>query len=262
MAKQASGKRGSGKVANSLVAVSSAAVLAVYAAGYTRTQSAADKLDGQGAERRPSMPRPPRTTSPVADFQIAAPAAAAVGVTPAAAADLPVNQKPALIASVEPAPAGTPSVKPVAAKVNPENSSAPTAAAVPATSSAPVAATAPAPVPAPAAPAVAAAPAAPAPDAAYKAIIAAAAPPWKDGSYEGWGTCRHGDLQATVVIEGGHITSATITQCLTRYSCDIIDKLPPQVIQRQSPEVSYVSGATQSTDAYYWAVVSALGKAK
>ena len=37
--------------------------------------------------------------------------------------------------------------------------------------------------------------------------------------YSGWGTSRHGDIQATVVIEGGRIASAVITQCLTRYSC-------------------------------------------
>ena len=65
-----------------------------------------------------------------------------------------------------------------------------------------------------------------------------------------------------MVIEAGRIASATITQCLTRYSCDIIEKLPPEVSQRQSPEVDYVSGATQSAGAFYWAVVGALGKAK
>ena len=120
--------------------------------------------------------------------------------------------------------------------------------------------------PVPAAAPVLTAPAAtlaePAPDPAIVAAKLAAAPPWKDGTYDGWGTCRHGDIQATVVIEAGRIASATITQCLTRYSCDIIEKLPPEVSQRQSPEVDYVSGATQSAGAFYWAVVGALGKAK
>ena len=64
------------------------------------------------------------------------------------------------------------------------------------------------------------------------------------------------------MIEDGRIASATIAQCLTRYSCDVIAKLPPQVAQRQSPDVDYVSGATQSTDAFYYAVVEALYKAK
>jgi len=88
------------------------------------------------------------------------------------------------------------------------------------------------------------------------------APQWKDGTYFGWGTSRHGDIQAQVVIEGGRIASATIAQCLTRYSCSVIAKLPPQVAERQSPEVDYVSGATQSTNAFYYGVVEALSKAK
>jgi uncharacterized protein with FMN-binding domain len=49
---------------------------------------------------------------------------------------------------------------------------------------------------------------------------------------------------------------------LTRYSCSWISPLPPQVLQRQSPEVDYVSGATQSAVAFYDALVDALSKAK
>lgn len=65
-----------------------------------------------------------------------------------------------------------------------------------------------------------------------------------------------------MVIEGGRIASATIAQCMTRYSCSVISQLPPQVAQRQSPEVDYVSGATQSANAFYYAVGEALSKAK
>jgi uncharacterized protein with FMN-binding domain len=42
----------------------------------------------------------------------------------------------------------------------------------------------------------------------------------------------------------------------------VIDRLPPEVAERQSPEVDYVSGATQSANAFYYAVVDALSKAK
>ena len=49
---------------------------------------------------------------------------------------------------------------------------------------------------------------------------------------------------------------------MTRYSCDIIDKLPPEVPARQSPEVDYVTGATESTNAFYYAVVDALAQAQ
>jgi uncharacterized protein with FMN-binding domain len=91
---------------------------------------------------------------------------------------------------------------------------------------------------------------------------APARPIYKDGTYYGWGTSRHGDIQAAVVIQDGRIASATIAQCFTRYSCSVIAKLPPQVTERQSPETDYVSGATQSTNAFYYAVVEALSKAK
>jgi len=85
---------------------------------------------------------------------------------------------------------------------------------------------------------------------------------WNDGTYTGWGTSRHGDIQATIVIENDVIKSAVISQCLTRYSCSWVSMLPGQVVTRQSSEVDYVSGATQSTNAFYYAVVQALGVAK
>jgi uncharacterized protein with FMN-binding domain len=85
---------------------------------------------------------------------------------------------------------------------------------------------------------------------------------YRDGTYYGWGTSRHGDIQAAVVVAGGRIASAKIAQCLTRYSCSWIAALPPEVVSRQSPEVDYVSGATQSTNAFYYAVIDALAKAK
>jgi uncharacterized protein with FMN-binding domain len=119
------------------------------------------------------------------------------------------------------------------------------------------------------APVVTPTPAPPAIEAQIPAEIKPAEPPppparpaLKDGSYTGWGTSRHGDIQATVVIEGGHIISAAISQCLTRYPCSWIAQLPGQVVSRQSPECDFVSGATQSTNAFYYAVVEALAKAK
>ncbi|MEI6244175.1 MAG: hypothetical protein WCQ64_03930, partial [Acidobacteriota bacterium] len=49
---------GNKKVANSLVTLSSAAILVVYAAGFMKTRAAAAKLDDASNERRPSMPAP------------------------------------------------------------------------------------------------------------------------------------------------------------------------------------------------------------
>lgn len=221
------------KVANSLVALSSAAVMAVYAAGYIRTRGAADRLEAQAAERRPAVPEAPPVPA----------AAESTGPAPIAAVNRDVVK----------------AVKPGATKVDtPSVEAEPVAAPV---ADPPVEVAAPIVSPvveqkaevAPAAPPVAA----PAPPPA-----APAAPMWKDGTYYGWGTSRHGDIQAAVVIEGGRITSATIAQCLTRYSCSVISNLPPEVAQRQSPEVDFVSGATQSANAFYYGVVEALSKAK
>jgi uncharacterized protein with FMN-binding domain len=65
-----------------------------------------------------------------------------------------------------------------------------------------------------------------------------------------------------VRIAGGRIDSAVISQFRTRYSCGVIEILPPRVALRQSADVDYVSGATQSADVFYEAVFTALNKAK
>ena len=84
----------------------------------------------------------------------------------------------------------------------------------------------------------------------------------KDGTYVGWGSCRHGDLEAAVVIERGRIVAAVISQCFTRYSKNVIARLPGQVVARQSADVDQISRATESSDAFYQAVAAALAKAK
>jgi uncharacterized protein with FMN-binding domain len=222
------------KIANGLVAMSSAAVLAVYAAGYVRTQSAADLLQGQSTDRRR-----PTVRTPVVE-QIPAPVAAVAEI------EAPALVKPAVpVARVEVAKPKPVEVASSAVPSPVETAPTPSPAEVPPPVVAPVPEPAPAPAPPPP----------PAPAAPPK-------PVWKDGTYNGWGTSRHGDIQAAVVIQGGRIASATIAQCLTRYSCDMIDKLIPEVAARQSPDIDYVSGATQSSDAFYYAVVDALSKAK
>jgi len=213
------------KVANSLLALSSAAVLGVYSAGYIRTRAAADRFALQAEMRRPAIPAPSAAAPPTARDAVVTPVPAKTAIADKRA-DVPARPRK-------------------------KAERPPTAAAVPS-------------VPA------LAAPAADAPLALAGQSIEVAAPPpaapakpvYKDGTYLGWGTSRHGDIQAQVVIENGRIASATIAQCLTRYSCSVIAALPPQVAQRQSPETDYVSGATQSTNAFYYAVVEALSKAK
>jgi uncharacterized protein with FMN-binding domain len=230
-----------GKVANSLVTASFGAIIAVYSAGYMRTQAASERFASRIAERR--APQPGSTEEPVT-----------ASAEPSSATQRAVVQESAAVTEPKTASPGTVAVVDHAA--NPSASPQPAV----------VANTAPS-------PAVAAAPAIEAPPAVESkaevlAPIAAAptAPPrvgkWKDGTYRGWGYSRHGDIEAEVVIENGRILSAVISDCQTRYSCSVIDILPPQVAKRQSPDVDFVSGATQSADAFYGAVVEALGKAK
>jgi uncharacterized protein with FMN-binding domain len=225
------------------VALSSAAVLTIYSAGFLRTRAAADRIQAadrsrvvvpESSDDRVHPERPPQVAS-----------SAVVVPPPVADATIERHSKQTSPdhhnTAEHPSTVATePADLPTAA-----GSASPTAGVTPLTASAATTAQAstPAPTPEPTP--------TPAPAAQYK-----------DGTYSGWGTSRHGDIEATVVIAAGRITSAQITQCWTRYSCSWVAHLQGQVVDRQSPEVDYVSGATQSTNAYYYAVVQALSKAK
>jgi uncharacterized protein with FMN-binding domain len=227
------------KVTNRLVAASCAAVLAIYTAGYARTQSAANRLAAQVAERRAALPAPERVTIHLPELQRTSPIPARFLPPAAPMPDrgrIPTDLPRKYVEQTEAATTDVPGSSAEPATIEqPEPLLAVAQIAAPPIN------------PVPATPALPAAP---------------AKPSWKDGTYTGWGYSRHGNIEAAVVIEGGRILSANISQCRTRYSCDVIDKLIPQVAQRQSPDVDYVSGATQSADAFYGAVVEALSKAK
>ena len=96
------------------------------------------------------------------------------------------------------------------------------------------------------------------------AAAQAAAPDalFKDGTFAAWGSCEHGTLEVTVVVESGKVASARISTCKTLYSCSIIADLPPRVVSRQSAEVDFISTATESSVAFSEAVAVALAKAK
>jgi uncharacterized protein with FMN-binding domain len=242
-----SGSGSSKKVANGLVAMSCAGVLAVYAAGYVRTRSAADQFDAQSFERRAAAPEAPRT-------ELVSPESRHLERRPMPRESVAETRSPRPVEEAENRSEVKRFVEPARAAEVPAASTAPVLIEVPEVSS-PVPPTAPAPV--------ASASAIAAPVIAPPPVVAPPpTPKWKDGTYYGWGTSRHGDIQAEVVIAGGRIAAATISQCRTRYPCSVIDPLPPQVAQRQSPEVDYISRATQSTNAFYYAVVEALNKAK
>ena len=73
---------------------------------------------------------------------------------------------------------------------------------------------------------IAAAPTSPVAAPAPETTAPTSASQFRDGTYLGWGTSRHGDIQAEVVVDGGRITVARVAQCLTRYSCDWIEPIP------------------------------------
>ena len=84
---------------------------------------------------------------------------------------------------------------------------------------------------------------------------------YRNGTFtaQGWGL--HGPITVAVVIQGGRIVSANVTQCGTTYPCAYISPLVGEVVQNQGPPTDYVSGATASSDAYYQAVTQALAQA-
>jgi uncharacterized protein with FMN-binding domain len=228
------------KVGNNLLAMGTAAVLGIYATGYTRTAGAAQRMADSEGHRG----TPPPAVAPA--FPEAAPAPKA--------AELPAPSQPGEAAAPTPTPSGgetTAAAEPKA--VTPKADSSPTPAAA-AKSAAPktVDAAAPAPAPAPQGPATP----------PFPVADSAVAPPWHEGTFYGWGRSRHGDIYAGVEIADGKIARAWVQGCYTRYSCDRIASLIPQVAERQNPEIDNISGATQSSDAFYYGVLEALGHAK
>jgi uncharacterized protein with FMN-binding domain len=204
------------KIANSVVALSSAAIVSVYGLGYIHTQSAEARLTTNiAAENTPvaiATAAPTATTAPTAT----------------AIAQSPAFNPPFLPSSGS---SSAPSVRGSVTQNTPTAAPSPTASAV-----APTATKAP-------------------------ATVVAAASGYKDGTYTGTGNSRHGSITAAVVIQGGKIVSANITQCGTRYPCSQISSLPGEVVSRQSSKVDFVSGATDSSVAYQGAIASALKKA-
>jgi uncharacterized protein with FMN-binding domain len=243
------GRASSGKMTNSLVALSSAAILTVYAAGYLRTRAAAERFTVGAADLRTAGPiaGPPAAAAPREfdgiELPQATPAVPASPVPPSAAA-----ANPSGIVSPEPSPAPIADANgPAGPDAQPspqtEEPLAPSTTSTSSTSS----------------------PGAPTPNPAPVEVDAAAAAPaapkdgkYKDGTFSGWGYSRHGDIQAAVVVQDGRVVSAEITQCLTRYSCDVIDMLPAQVLSRQNAFVDLISGVTESANAYSNAIYRAL----
>lgn len=96
---------------------------------------------------------------------------------------------------------------------------------------------------------------------AAAAATKSAASGYRNGTFTGTGWSRHGSVQVAVSIKSGRIVAAVITGCGMRYPCSWIAQLPGEVIARQSAQVDFVSGATDSSLSFQRAVTQALQQA-
>jgi uncharacterized protein with FMN-binding domain len=225
---------GERKAGNNLLAMGTTAVLAIYATGYTRTEGAAQKA-AESEGHRGTPPPPPAVAQAFPGPSAPEASKDAKPEAGAAAAESTDKADASVAAKVE-----TPVSADAKVVAKPDAAAKTTTAAPAAAAPAPVVPTKP----------------------AFPAADSAIAPPWSDGQYFGWGRSRHGDIYSGVEIVDGKIARAWVQGCYTRYSCERIATLIPQVAERQNPEIDNISGATQSSDAFYYGVVEALGHAK
>jgi uncharacterized protein with FMN-binding domain len=85
---------------------------------------------------------------------------------------------------------------------------------------------------------------------------------YKDGTFQGTGSNRRGSIQTAVTIKNDKITDVEIIDFAMHYSESDVVGLPQEVLQSQNPQVSNVSGATYSTQAFEDAVQAALSQAQ
>ena len=239
---------------NHLLALGTAAVLAVFGAGFVRTQQAAERIEG--ASRRRHAPAPVAAPNNSADVSTPAPTPPAVIAPAAPESNLVETPKTSTTTRVANAKAehsvtSTPA-QPTKPKVEQKLDTAKATVVAEVATATPK----PAPVAAETTSTKTSVPTTAATDSA------SVARDLKDGVYTGWGFSRHGNIESRVEIRNGRIISASVAQCLTMYSVYWIAALPPQVVKRQSPEVDVISGATESSNAFYDGVVEALKKAK
>src|SRR6185436_19980148 len=154
-----------------LTALGSAAVMAVYAAGYLRTRAAAQRYESSDSQRRPAAPAAAAVKIDAAGLMdtLRADALRTDTLRPAVVAPPPVKKKTKVAPAIDMASSEKPDTAPVRTPKD----------------------TAPAP----------SAPLPPTPAPAVTDSVKPAADSvkiLKDGTYTGWGTSRHGDIQAAV----------------------------------------------------------------
>ncbi|MGG1516969.1 FMN-binding protein [Paenibacillus oryzisoli] len=84
---------------------------------------------------------------------------------------------------------------------------------------------------------------------------------YKNGTFYGTGSNRRGEIQVAVTLKNDKIIDVEISNFGMHYSeRDVVD-LPQEVVHLQSAQVTNVSGATYSTQAFKDAVQNALAQA-
>jgi uncharacterized protein with FMN-binding domain len=85
---------------------------------------------------------------------------------------------------------------------------------------------------------------------------------YKNGTFTGQGMNRRGTIEVQVTINNDKITDVQISNFGMHYSESDIVGLPDEVLKNQSAQVTNVSGATYSTQAFEDAVQDALNQAQ
>ncbi|MEH7115907.1 FMN-binding protein [Neobacillus vireti] len=85
---------------------------------------------------------------------------------------------------------------------------------------------------------------------------------YKDGIFTGTGMNRRGSIDVQVTIKNDQIIAVQISNFAMHYSESDVVGLPNEVMQKQSAQVTNVSGATYSTQAFEDAVQDALNQAQ
>ena len=83
---------------------------------------------------------------------------------------------------------------------------------------------------------------------------------WTDGTYQGSANGMGGAVNVTVTVEGGKITAVTVgdNQETPGISDPAIEKIPMEIVDKQSTSVDAVSGATVTSNAIMQAAENAL----
>ena len=100
------------------------------------------------------------------------------------------------------------------------------------------------------------------PFAAQMAAEEAAKGEFTDGTFTGEGKGNNGPIKVEVVVEGGNITSITVTEQAETPNiyAGVEEQFIPEIIKTQNLDIDAISGATNSSNGVRTAVKAALGK--